>query len=231
MKYNKFYFLHIGKTGGRYIKKSVVSPIVKQLHENGIETIQEYHSHSGWHSKIDDQTYVMTVLRDPAEQVVSLYSHEICLDEQGFLKSDYDKNKLTKKYFFQWLEKEIEKKNLYPNFQTKNFLCDEFYFKRGDPKSKRYVSINFNENLLKTRTDQVNLFLNNNNIAGRELEIQQKIFLDLGIKGSTISSKIEENFFNDHSRILYNEFTEQEKEMLKKYNSIDNDLYISSSYF
>jgi hypothetical protein len=227
MTYNKIYFMHIHKTGGRHIANNIIYPIMEQLNKNGIKNIEKDHLHTAWHSEIDEKTYVISSLRDPVEQAVSLYAHILLLNRQGLLKNKYDNNKLTKKDFYEWLKKEDE----YPGFQAKSFLCNEFFFKRGHPKSKPYVSLKFDKNLLIKRTSQVNLFLNNNNIAGRELEIQQKIFSDLGINGSTILSKTKENFFNNDSKILYSKFTDQEKEMLKKYNAIDNDLYINTNYF
>jgi hypothetical protein len=227
LKYNKFYFLHINKTGGRHIKANVILPIINQLSENGIEYIIEPHSHSGWHSRIDDKTYVMTVLRDPVEQAISLYAHKISLDNQGNLKDEYNKDKLNKKDFFDWMEK----LDLYPNFQTRSFLCDEFYLKRDHLKNKNNVSLIFDENILEFRKNQVNLFLNMENINGREIEIQEKIFLDLGINGSTVSPKTKSNFFNHESKILYSKFTEAEKQFIAKYNSLDNDLYKSIDYF
>jgi hypothetical protein len=226
-KYNKFYFLHIQKTGGRHLMNNVIYPIMEQLNKNGIKNIVKDHLHTAWHSEIDEKTYVVASLRDPVEQAVSLYAHVLLLNSQGFLKNRYDDKKLTKKDFYEWLKSQDD----YPGFQAKSFLCDEFFFKREHPKSKPYVSIEFNENLLNFRKNQVNLFLNNNNISGRELEIQNKIFLDLGINGTTVSKKNSESFFNDDSKILYSKFTEKEKEILKKYNSIDNNLYINTNYF
>lgn len=227
MKYNKFYFLHINKTGGRYIRESVIYPIIKQLNENGIEHIVESHSHSGWHSKIDDKTYVMSVLRDPVEQAVSLYAHKISLNNQGFLKNEYDKNQLTKKDFFDWMKN----LDLYPNFQTRNFLCDEFYLKRDHPKNKNNTNIVFDSNILQTRKNKVNLFLSMENIDGREIEIQEKIFLDLGIDGKTVSSKKRIDFFNPESKTLYDKLNKEEKEFILEYNSIDNDFYKNINYF
>jgi hypothetical protein len=175
-KYNKFYFMHIPKTGGRYISLKVILPIMEQLNKNGISsTFSENNSHSGWHSKIDDQTYIVTILRDPVEQSVSFYSHTIALNPLGQLKNEYDKDKLTKENFFDWIKNEPS----YPNFQANNFLCDEFYLKKDHPKNKLSVNLSFDENLLKERKDKVNLFLDTKNINGRDIEIQQKLFLDL----------------------------------------------------
>jgi hypothetical protein len=197
------------------------------LKQNNIKIIKREGSHGGWHSEIDEQTYVFTVLRDPAEQTVSLYAHQICLNKLGHVKSKYDKSKLTKELFFYWLEN----KGLYPNFQTKHFLGDQFYFAKHHPKSLSYVDLSFDEELLETRKNKVNLFLNNNNINGRSLEIQRKIFLDLGVEADATFVPDEEPTDNPESKILYDKFTEEEKDFIRKYSSMDNYLYNNVVYF
>jgi hypothetical protein len=226
-KYNKFYFLHINKTGGRYLTQNVIDPIKNELHKNGILHIVEPHSHSGWHSQIDKNTYVVAILRNTVQQTVSLYAHKISLDDSGNLKNKYNKNKINKKDFFEWLYNE----NLYPNFQTKNFLCNEFFLKKDHFKNKLNVKLNFDENLLNVRKNQVNLFLNTNNIDGRGLEIQKKIFLDLGINGTTKLAKEKKIFFNEESKKLYNMLSNEEKEIIRKYNIKDDNFYTNTVFF
>ena len=225
--YNKLYFLHIHKTGGRYLIENVIRPIKNTLHQKGISHIIEPHSHSGWHSEIDDKTYVITSLRDPAEQCISFYAHKIALNPLGELKDKYDKEKLTKKDFFEWLYNE----DLYPNLQTKSFLYDEFFLKRNHPKNKSNVKLTFDENLFSLRKNQVNLFLNMNNINGRSLEIQKKIFLDLGINANLWRTKERAIPLNKESKILYNMFTEEEKEIIRKYNIEDYNFYKNTEFF
>jgi hypothetical protein len=227
LKYNKIYFLHIPKTGGRYISHNIIDPIKDQLNENGIEQILEHNAHTGWHSRIDDKTYVISALRDPAEQLVSLYSHSISLNNEGNLKNEYDKNKINKKEFFEWLKNEKS----YTNFQTKNFLLDEFYFKKDHPKNKLNVKLNIDEKILKIRKNRVNLFLDMKNINNRELEIQKKIFLDLGINAETRSFPKKTGLCNPESKNLYSTLTEKEKIFIRESNLIDNNLYINNNYF
>jgi hypothetical protein len=222
LKYNKFYFLHIRKTGGRHIRQNIVLPIEKQLNDNGVEVIFDNHSHSGWHSRIDDKTYVISSLREPAEQTVSVYAHMIALTSKGEAKNkgEYDENKLTTKEFF----KRMKKLDLYPNFQTKNFLFDESF-------NNFSVNIPIDEELVKTRREKVNLFLNGKNLKGREIEIQQKIFADLGIDGSPIPIDTKYNFYNPESKNLYDKFSKEEINIIKNYNSIDDYFYKNTDYF
>ena len=71
-KYKDFYFLHIRKTGGRYVKLF----ILKNL-KNSINVIETGEKHSGWIDKITPETYVFTVFRDPVKQICSLYAHAV----------------------------------------------------------------------------------------------------------------------------------------------------------
>ena len=117
MKYNKIYFMHIHKTGGRHIIATVRDAMLETLNENDIKIIKRPNTHGGWHSEVDEQTYVFTVLRDPVEQAVSLYAHQISLNKMGDIKDEYDKSKLTKEHFFSWLQE----KDLYES--TYVFYC------------------------------------------------------------------------------------------------------------
>ena len=169
----------------------------------------------------------MAILREPVEQIISLYAHTISLDINGNLKNEYDKNKINKKDFFEWLKTE----DICHNFQTNNFLFDEFFLKKDNPKSKLYVKIERNEKILEARKNRVNLFLNMKNINNRETEIKEKIFLDLGIKNEVPPPSKILGSFNPESKILYNQFNKAEKESIDKYNSIDSEFYRSINYF
>jgi hypothetical protein len=231
LKYNKFYFLHISKTSGRHIRETIIRPIVEQLNDNGIEVIFEHHSHSGWHSRIDDKTYIISSLRDPAEQAISLYAHRVALTSRGEPKpkGEYDENDLTPKEFFIWMEN----LSLYPNFQTKNFLFDESFLKKSDDDPDNHIDdkIFINEELLKTRRGKVNLFLNGKSLKKRELEIQQKIFEDLEIDAKPIHVDMNVNLYNPESKNLYEKFSKEEIGLIRKYNSVDDYFYKNTLYF
>ena len=76
--YNKFYFLHIPKTGGRFFTKYIVNQIEDALKQNNIDIIKPPDNalkHGGWHKDIDDNTYIVSVFRDPVEFFISAISH------------------------------------------------------------------------------------------------------------------------------------------------------------
>jgi hypothetical protein len=71
------------------------------------------------------------------------------------------------------------------------------------------------------------------NISGREIDIQKKILLDLGIENNINSNSIinNKNFFNPESTTLYNKFSDEEKNTISAYNQIDSDFYRNTNYF
>ena len=219
-KYNKLYFMHIPKTGGRYIIYNVLDQIRQQLKENNVEVLNSgKFDHSNWYSKIDDQTYIVSVLRDPVEQCISLYTHEKTTTQGGQLKTDTDIF-LSKKDFYT----KINKIKNYKNFQSKCFISDEKY---GFGLHREEVIID--KDILQKRLNRVNLLLNQNNLNAKK--IQEKIFLDLGINGKINDSSSKGLYYNPHSEYFYNQFSDNEKKYIKEYNSIDDDIFKNSKYF
>ena len=214
--------MHIPKTGGRYIINNVINPIKQQLEENNIEVINvEHFYHSNWYSKIDDETYIISVLREPSSQVISLYTHKITTSNKGDLIT-HKNFKLSKDKFYQTIKQTPN----YKDFQSKSFMINEkggFILNTND--------IDIDEGLLEKRINRVNLLLNHNNIAENVEKIQQKIFLDLGINGATRTVKDNGIYYNPHSRHFYNTFSDAEKESIRVYNSIDSQLYKNANYY
>jgi hypothetical protein len=215
--------MHIPKTGGRYIIQNVLDPIKKQLEENNIKMISlGRFEHLNWHSQIDDQTYVICVLREPSSQIVSLYVHEKTTDQRGALIKDKEFN-LSKNKFYE----EIKSDKNYQNFQSKSFMRNESggFGLRG----RRAI---VDEALLEKRINRVNLLLSNSNLKQNATKIQEKIFVDLGIDGAAYAiPKNNGIYYNPYSEYFYSTFSDAEKDSIAKYNEIDNILYKNSNYY
>jgi hypothetical protein len=214
--------MHIPKTGGRYIINNVINPIKEQLEENNIKIIDFGNfNHSNWHSQIDDQTYVICVLREPSSQIVSLYVHGKTTDEKGALIKDKDFN-LSKNKFYE----EIKNDENYQNFQSKSFMRNQSggFGLRG---AKSIVD----EALLEKRINRVNLLLSNSNLKQNATKIQEKIFVDLGIDGAHAISKNNGLFYNPYSEYFYSTFSDAEKDSLSIYSKIDTELYKNANYY
>jgi hypothetical protein len=224
-KYDSIYFLHVMKTGGRHLRNTVFIPIINELKKNNIKIINENHGHSGWHSEISDKTYIVTSLRDPVQQVVSLYAHGISLSKKGKPIKKFNASALEKDIFLNAVSTCLE----YQNFQSKSYLHDQF-----DDRILNHEGFLFDENLYIERKNRVNLILNMKDINNNEIKIQEKIFLDLQINGVTNSVPAFPNakgLHNPESKKLYNKLSSDEKKFIRQKNSKDEDLYNNSIYF
>ena len=225
LKYDSIYFLHVMKTGGRHLRNTVFIPIINELKKNNIKIINEKHSHSGWHSEINDKTYIVTSLRDPVEQVVSLYAHNKSLNKNGKPIKDFDASELTKDKFLSAVSTLYE----YQNFQSKSYLHDQF-----DDRILNHEGFLFDDDLYIKRKNRVNLVLNMKDINNNELKIQEKIFLDLQIDGKTNPKPAFSNgkeLYNPESKKLYDKLSSDEKKFIIEKNKKDENLYNSSIYF
>lgn len=223
MKYNSVYFLHIPKTNGRTIRNLVLLPLEKKLNENGIRIIISHkEAHLGWHTEIDRNTYVISSLRDPAEQTASLYCHLVCGDGHGGIKENYDKNFLSLDKFLNF----AMGSSFGPNFQSRSFFYSEGENEYSKMYSQRYI---VNKNELYKKLAQVSLFLDAKTIGNRYIEIQKKIISDLGlnIEPEYVDTKdhTDLKWHNPESSILYNKLTERQKDQIRAHNVIDNELY------
>jgi len=211
------------KTGGRYIRRNALSPMKRQLNERGIELMMfDDDSHNGWHSRIDEKTYVINVVRDPVEHAVSYLAHLICLDDHGNMKEEYDSSQLTVSNLIHMLNHNTS----FPNYQARSFLHDETnrFEMYGNKKRIDY-------NLFYERKDKVNLFLDLKDISGKDLQIQKKIFYDLGMFHAKPKSHTSKSFLNFESTDLFNKLSDKEKDLIRKYNKIDDDLYKNANYW
>ena len=82
-QYN-FIFVHINKTGGSSIEKSLGLPL---MHTTALENISLY-GRSYW-----DKKYTFTVVRNPWDKVVSQYCYRVKTNQKGLANNKIDFNK------------------------------------------------------------------------------------------------------------------------------------------
>lgn len=219
--YNKFYYLHLPKTGGRPLKEKLYPDL-----ENHIQIILR-EGHHGWTKEIDDNTYIMSIMRDPIKLMCSLYTHFIFVymgkaKNDEILESGLSSHLNIKKVYFKkenfinWLTKY----KIYHNFQSKHFL-PMFPLEHMIPIAPDKLNID----LLLERVERVNLFFDHESIIGDGIyKIVDKIQEDLGI-----FIDIRENdlvkFSNKGSSDLYNSLTEEDKSYLSNFFKIDYMIY------
>jgi hypothetical protein len=237
-KYNKVYFLHIPKTGGRFFVKYILDPIEDILKENNIKVIKEKEKdfpHSGWHKDIDDNTYIITLFRDPAEFFISAISHLIYEDsgllDDGIVKKDSPILDIDKETLY----KELEKFKILQNFQSQNFILS--------PKNKIDIvkeSVNyylknksFNSELAYERIKRVNLMIRQKDLKIMDYsKLIKKISEDLKINIEIELLNIDkENFKNNSSELLFNKLTKEDLEIIYKNFLFDKKIHEDDSLF
>lgn len=239
-KYNKIYFLHIPKTGGRFLSKYILEPIQNTLEQNNIKTISlpsNIHKHGGWYKDIDDETYVITIFRDPVEFFISALAHMIS-DEVGLI--DKNNNFILK---HNGASLEIEKYQIYKalseftylkDFQSQNFILEPsigntIYESRVKHKDNFII----NKELVYKRIKRTNLMLRHKDLKNMNYyDLVNKISSDLGVDikinlGETDSL----TFKNYASESLFNKLSQEEKDYIYNHFMFDKEIYYNDSLF
>jgi hypothetical protein len=233
--YKKFYFLHIPKTGGRYVKTYILSQLRNKYDVIGLEE-----RHSGWIDQIDEETYLFSIIREPVEFVCSLYAHVVS-EKAGLLKLEVIESTmkesmrdhvtnihLDKEYLFKWLD--VNKWTY--NMQSKHILNGSTPGKNIiDNIVQKYQFTNdIDKELLYARLKSINLLIRQNSLYDPEV-IVKKIANDLDIEMAGEIQKDELTFHNMASSNLYNSLTEEEKDYIRNLFSIDLEIYNDHSIF
>ncbi len=215
--YKDFYFLHMPKTGGRFLKKYLIPHI-----SNHIDIIEGEDRHGGWDKNINDDTYVFSILRDPIKLICSLYVHLITIKldllvDDSISHLDIKNINLEKKHFIQWIENSTQ----YHNIQGKNILISGPVF---DKLYQFSIFKTIDQDLLKERVDRINFLVDHDYMFENTDYVFSKICSDLNIeKPEVIDDKI--TYSNIGSRSLYDKLSSDEKNSISKYFDIDYDIY------
>ena len=218
-KLNKFYFLHIPKTGGRFINMNIINPLRPLLENKGIEVYPMgdniyQPNHHNWNTNfIDDNTYIMTIFRDPAKRTVSHFIE----NERG--APDFEE-KNNVEYFLNWV-----KENEYTrNFQSKSLIVEE-------EVNTANFKFDIDINLLKNRISKINLFLKYSpaNLSFCH-QIQSKIIKDFNINTEKFLYPINnqlviDGFVNMNSKKMFSKLDKDKIDFLYKNSSIDSEIY------
>lgn len=216
-KYNKFYFLHIPKTGGRFINMNIIEPMRNYLEKNNIEVYPMGDNilkpnHDNWNTNfIDDNTYILTIFRDPAKRTVSHFIE----NEKG--ASDFNK-KNNVKTLFEWIkENEFTK-----NFQSKSLIVN---------KSVNEADFNFEikKEQLDEKLKKINLILKHKKMDYKYCsDIQTKITNELNIGNyKNPGSVYNVGFSSKESQTLYNQLNVKQIDYIYANSEIDSNIYFS----
>jgi hypothetical protein len=239
-KYNKVYFLHIPKTGGRFFTKYIINQIEPILKENGIDVLQlpeKVRKHGGWHEGIDDNTYIISVFRDPVEFFVSAVAHMVADQEKMVDKANdfvvIDNHKvidISKEFLFDRLDQIKYLKD----FQSQNFiLCPQESFILHQARQYYDENFVFDKDLIYKRIARVNLMIRHKDLKSMDYNILiDKMSKDLEINiPIDISSADREEYKNNSSDALFNKLDKDD--IQKVYNNFlfDKEIYENDSLF
>jgi hypothetical protein len=239
-KYNKVYFLHIPKTGGRFLTKSILRPMENTLKDNGIELVkspEDMRQHAGWPSWIDNQTYIITVFRDPCEFFVSAVCHSEAgkkkmIDEDNWhiLKDMGESLTVSKEELFDTLMRW----DYLENFQSKNLMIepeDKSVIQQAMADHSQNKLIN--ESLVYEKLKRINLVIRHKDLRTMDYsllvkKISQDLEVDVEIDLSDINGDI---FKNKASEVLFNSLNEKEKDIISQMFTLDKKIYEDDSLF
>jgi hypothetical protein len=239
-KYNKVYFLHIPKTGGRFLTKSILRPMENTLKDNGIELVkspEDMRQHAGWPSWIDNQTYIITVFRDPCEFFVSAVCHSEAgkkkmIDEDNWhiLKDMGESLTVSKEELFDTLMRW----DYLENFQSKNLMIepeDKSVIQQAMADHSQNKLIN--ESLIYEKLKRINLVIRHKDLRNMDYsllikKISQDLEVDVEIGLSDINGDI---FKNKASEVLFNSLNEKEKDIISQMFTLDKKIYEDDSLF
>lgn len=258
MKYNRFFNIHIPKTGGTFFRENMLKPLEYEMHKNNIETnpfsgggdgdtSETMPFHLCWYEPfITDKTYIYTSLRDPASRIVSHYAWQ-ALRAINYKKTNYTYSDINKNNFYKWFEKY---ENINSNYQSKNLT----YYNKNIEIYKESVHRGWNDNDVPTIESylfsnefnfQVNKIKLHDNVQRINLLVRSEDLLHSSYQNKVIN-KIAKNLEIDCSNILFPKdkyghenpiskdlfktFTKKELNNFYEHSKLDSEIYFSNQY-
>lgn len=256
MKYSRFFYLHIPKTGGTHFTEHMIADAEKIFVENDIKINNQHFleldtgatKHWCWFKPfIQDDTYIYTMLRDPAKRLVSQFAWQ-AKAAILYTNTPYTFEDINKNNFYKWLDKND---NLYKDVQAKNLvyydedhtpyqISTDLSWNYNDVPRKKHFMFTEKFNDFKINIEELNKNINRINfivksedlfISENQIKIINKIFNDLGLEKYKPNMDINNTIYiNSLSEKLFNEFSKKEIEWLYEYQKIDSEIYFSNIF-
>ena len=209
---------HIPKAGGTYIKSALLDPLV---YAHGVEGHELFttgsQQHYGW-KDVDDETFVISSIREPMRRLVSHYTHI-----RTQIMDDY----FT---FDEWLD---EYEVALTNYQSKMFV----YSWDGVPpvplNDLNTKPIEVDGELVRTNVNRVDVLLRDNQLNGETLEDVRKAICTRFDLPDLINAKYTMPNYNANtqSQLTFNSLSYSQVKRLQKMTEADSEIYMDNSLF
>lgn len=257
MKYDRFFNIHIPKTGGTYFRENLLKSIEPELIAKGVslnpwstggtfDPPKNPTFHWCWFEPfITDKTFIFTSLRDPAKRIISHYAWQAIRMIEG-TNEGYSEADINKDNFFKWLE--INNNSL-QNFQSKNLtyynpnhsIYTEAHLagwkEVGVPYIKSFLfdedfsKFNVNKKDVLKNIDRINIIVKSKDLEN--INFQYKVINQISDEFNIKFQQQEFDAFghqNKHSGILFDQFTKKEIDFLYDHSYLDSEIYFSDIY-
>ena len=254
MQYDTFYFLHMPKCDGRRFMDLILLPLDKanqnlknynieerkknyyivRQDSNGVKKLikqEESLFHQGWDSRINDSTYIVSILRDPIERAASWYAWKInsAFSRMPGYNKDLGINLHKEKYI-----ECVEKDNRFHNPYGKMILND-ISTNILSISNDKLLEKNNALDLILDRCKRINLLIKMDDFQTIDkTALANKITKDMDLNWiypDIESFKNSDLYTLDFSKNLYELLTDKDKEHLKKYLTIDYEIYNNENLF
>ena len=243
--FDSFYYIHVPKTGGRHLKYNVTNRLKATFKEKGIAfpnsefDTPTTSSHAPWSNlNITDNTYLISVFREPSERLVSLFCH---LKLKKHMHLDVPTAKIE---LFQWLDSNKDYLNdvqskmvLFDDTKEGNHVSIENFDPSSDIAAPGIFKANYidDKELLDSRLKRFNILMRMNDLRtdANVQHIREKILTDFDFPQNLISTPIRTNpsHSNKFSHELFDSLSVSEKQYLIDYNPMDTEVWNTDSYF
>jgi hypothetical protein len=203
---------------------NIINPLRPLLENKGIEVYPMgdniyQPNHHNWNTNfIDNNTYVMTIFRDPAKRTVSQFIET----ESG--SPDFE-DKYNVDYFINWV-----KNTKYSKDPQSKCLLVEKPLEQIEESDYDFI---INEDKLLKRIKKINLFLKHQKMNALFChKVQSKIINDLNIniekKLYPVNNELfTEKISNDLSVKMFNQLNKDQIDFLYENSSIDSEVYFN----
>ena len=229
IKFNSFYYLHIPKTGGRWLT-SKLDNLLETFDHHKIKTINDirehdsvigqertddsegYYEHTGWHPEINEKTFILATFRDPVKQICSLWTNS---NEKRIYASGINTELFLK---------DIKNESSYLNNQSVSLSNS------GKLKDFGMSLENLDIDLLIKKIDRINQIIL---IQDKEIDFSKE--MDLLLESMEIDLEVKIDRWrnniaayknkNPMSRSLFNSLSDEEKQYIAELQNLDTALY------